>query len=136
MSVPLPLQTRRNWRYTLASGRWVVVVGLVVLIGLGVALAREVVRRSQVQAQIKQMQTDVSAQQRRNEELQGLIGYFQSGAFRDLEARKELNVQVPGEKVIDVQQPAAVARAIPAPQDQTPRTNLVSWWDYLFGDRT
>ena len=50
MSVALPLQTRRTWRYAFSSGRWVVVVGLVVLVGLGVALAREVVRRAQVRS--------------------------------------------------------------------------------------
>lgn len=135
MSLPLPLQTRRSWRYALANGRWVVVVGLVVLVGLGVALAREVVRRQQVRTDIEGIESEIGNLERRNEELEGLIGYFQSDAFRDLEARKELNVQAPGEKVIEVQQPASVAHAVPAPSSQDTRSNLGRWWDYLFGER-
>lgn len=134
MSVPLPLQTRRNWKYALANGRWVVVVGLVVLVGLGIALAREVVRRKQVRDEIAGVQSEIDSLSRRNEELQGLIGYFQSDAFKELEARKELNVQAPGEKVIEVQQPAAVVSSVPAPSSDDTRSNLGRWWDYLFGE--
>ena len=135
MSVPLPLQTRRNWRYAFANGRWVVVVGLVVLIGLGVALAREVVRRRQVHDEISSVQTEIDNLSRRNEELQGLIGYFQSDAFKELEARKELNVQAPGEKVVEVQQPASVVTSVPPPSSDDTRSNLGRWWDYLFGEK-
>ena len=136
MSIPLPLKPKRAWRSWFSAGRWVVLVGIVILTGLGVALSREVMRKTKVRNEISQLEGDIYGLERRNEELRGLIDYFDSDAYKEREARAKLNVQRPGEKVIEVVQPEVRAETIATSSSaQQSATNPTRWWLYLFGAR-
>src|SRR3990170_3032026 len=106
MSVTLPLNAKTSAGRILHGGRWIVFGGLVVIVGLGVALTRDVVRKARIRQEITALEQQIGSLERRNEELAGLIDYFESDTFTEREARAKLNVQRPGEKVIEVQQPS------------------------------
>jgi cell division protein DivIC len=137
MNNPLRQHEKGKLRSFFKSGKWVAVIGIVVLVGLGVALSREVTRKARIQNEVAALEADIYSLERRNEELNGLIDYFQSDAFAEREAREKLNVQKPGEKVIEVQAPVATptqvaAAPTPAP---LPQDNPHRWWVYLFAKR-
>jgi cell division protein DivIC len=137
MSTTLKQTQKGRFRSFFRSGKWIAVVGIILLVGLGVALSREVARKSRINNEVAALEADIYSLERRNEELNGLIDYFQSDAFAEREAREKLNVQKPGEKVIEVQTPevtptqvAAAPAAAPLPDDNPQR-----WWVYLFAKR-
>jgi len=112
-------------------------VGLVILAGLGVVLSREILRRAQIGSEIANLEQDIGQLESRNDDLEGLISYFQSDTFLELEAREKLNVQRPGEKVIEVHQPdvsSSLVGLAPHPVF-VPKNNPERWWVYLFGAR-
>lgn len=133
MSVPLSLKRKRAPQNALAGGRWVVLVGVILLLGIGIALTRDITRKARIHNEIETLNTDISQLERRNEELAGLIEYFQSDQFKEREARSKLNVQLPGEKVIEVEIPDKAAPQVPTPLAQVlPSSNVQKWWVYLF----
>lgn len=135
MSVPLPLQRKRSVKSLVAGGRWVVIVGLVLLVGIGVALARDVARKTRIKHEVANLEQDINDLERKNDELAGLIDYFQSDAFKEREARSKLNVQLPGEKVLEVELPDLPENTAPeAVASVLPGSNVGKWWTYLFSD--
>jgi cell division protein FtsB len=135
VSIPLPLKPKHSWRRWFSTGRWVVLVGIVILVGLGIALSREVMRKTRVRNEIAKLDSDIYSLERRNEELRGLIDYFDSDAYKEREARAKLNVQRPGEKVIEVVQPEVRAEVAATVSSHTNETNLARWWRYFFAPR-
>ncbi|MDP2587466.1 MAG: septum formation initiator family protein [bacterium] len=136
MSIPLSLKRGRSPKKMLAGGRWVAIVGVVLLLGIGVALTRDVARKTRIKHEVATLESDIGSLERRNEELAGLIEYFQSDAFKEREARSKLNVQLPGEKVIEVQLPNRTQPVVPNQVAQAlPNSNVAKWWVYLFAER-
>lgn len=134
MSVPLPLQSKTSLNRVLHGGRWIVIGGLVVIVGIGIALTRDVIRKARIRKEIASLEQQISGLERRNEELAGLIDYFESDTFTEREARAKLNVQKPGEKVIEVQQPSGepTTQVAVAPTVAQPQTNPERWWNFFF----
>lgn len=135
MSLPLPLKPKKNPIEAFKGGRWVVIVGLVILVGLGVALSRDVVRKTRIKQEVSAMEEEIAQLETRNDELSGLIEYFQSETFKEKEAREKLNVQLPGERVFEVQKPEVNTKenlAANTPEQNLPSTNWGRWWVYLF----
>lgn len=136
MSVPLPLKRKRSPKKIFAGGRWVVLVGVVLLLGIGVALTRDVARKTRIRHEVTTLEQDINKLERRNEELAGLIDYFQSDEFEEREARSKLNVQLPGERVFEVEVPQQTTQQVPEQIAQVlPDSNLQRWWLYLFEER-
>jgi cell division protein FtsB len=135
VSIPLPLKPKYSWRRWFSAGRWVVLVGIVILVGLGVALSRQVMLKTRVRNEIAKLDSDIYSLERRNEELRGLIDYFDSDAYKEREARAKLNVQRPGEKVIEVVQPEVRAEVAATVSSHVNETNLARWWRYFFAPR-
>ncbi|MFH0830658.1 MAG: septum formation initiator family protein [Parcubacteria group bacterium] len=136
MSLPLPLKRVRSPKKILAGGRWAVLIGVVLLLGIGVALTRDVARKTRIRHEVTALEQDINKLERRNEELAGLIDYFQSDEFEEREARSKLNVQLPGERVFEVEVPSDPQQNPPQQLAQTlPDSNLQRWWFYLFGER-
>lgn len=137
MSVPFPIKNKTKFTNIFKGGRWVVIVGLVILVGLGVALSRDVIRKTRIRKEVTALENNIGQLERRNEELSGLIEYFQSDTFKNREAREKLNVQIPGERVIEVQQPEVTAEKKAVQQELasiTPKNNWRRWWLYLFAE--
>ncbi len=137
MSVPFSLKSKPTINRVLHGGRWIVLGGLVVIVGLGIALTRDVIRKARIRKEITALEQQIGGLERRNEELAGLIDYFESDTFTEREARAKLNVQRPGEKVIEVQQPSgepttqiAIAEVVTEPQ-----TNPERWWTFFFAEQ-
>ncbi len=136
MSVPLSLKRKRSPKKLLAGGRWVVLVGVVLLLGIGVALTRDITRKARIKNEVSTLNQDIGKLESHNEELSGLIEYFQSDEFKDREARSKLNVQLPGEKVIEVEVPKKTEPTTPkALAEVLPSSNVQNWWTYLFSDQ-
>lgn len=119
----------------------VVVMGTITIF-FAVSIVRELLQGHQVGRQVKSLKTELSKQQLRQEQLQTMIDYLSSPTFQEREARLQLGLKKPGERVVVVPpetdntnnningQVATVAG------DNARPTAPNRWWDYFFGLRT
>jgi len=118
----------------LASGLFIT-VGLAVVVFIGVALGKETYRKYQIQKEIDSLQQEAEKVSEKNQELRQLIEYYQTDAYKELEARKKLGLQKKGEKVVIIKS---------SPENYLNKTgnlesaesknasNLEKWWRYFF----
>ena len=126
---------RKKFRW-LASELFIV-AGLAVIIFLGVAAGKETYRKYQIQKEINSLQREADKINEKNQELGRLIDYFQTDAYKELEARKEFGLQKEGEKVVIIKR---------SPENYIGKTsnfgsgdnedvsNARKWWRYFFKD--
>lgn len=104
---------------------------------------RWVIHNNELNERIKKVGEAVERQENQNRKLALLINYYQTPSFQEVEARRRLGLQLPGEKVFVIEgvdtkkYSGALSRTIYenvelAPAEPTP--NFVKWWQYFFGD--
>ncbi|EKE13972.1 MAG: hypothetical protein ACD_12C00726G0003, partial [uncultured bacterium] len=72
----------------------------------------------------------------RNQELNNLINYLQTDAYKEIQARKQLGLQKEGEVAISIQSDLTKPEISPENSDDDNMTEIKSnprkWWDYFF----
>ncbi len=122
------------------TARSTIIAEIAVLVIIGVALAKEVVHKYQIEHDIAQLQAQAETLQNKNGELQSLITYFESDNYAEEQARLQLGMQRPGESVVTVlgaetDEPSAGGGAALAVNDSTSAasaSNPQRWWDHFF----
>lgn len=133
--------------------RALLAVMLLVMAWFAGAFGKELYQRYQLQREIDKAREEVSNLQKDNDNLAAMIQSFQQTDTLELEARKRLNVQKPGEQVVivvpgseddiaaqkdkntqQVQKPAAAVDDVT--QDETTEDALKrragEWWKFVF----
>ena len=123
----------------LLRSKLVIILELVILVGLSIALGKEVLHKYQVQGEIRELETKISELEHRNVEIGSLINYLESDEYKEEQARLKLGLQKPGESVITVLGASTESETISTESlayniyvsDDT-KTNPQRWWDYFF----
>ncbi len=107
---------------------------LILLALFSVSLFREIMRKVEIQKEIKKLEDQVSQLENRNTELSSLIQYFRTDEYIEMEARTKLGYKKPGETVVVV---ASDTSNLTSPVDQVnnqilSRSNWQIWVDYFF----
>lgn len=121
---------------------WVVLVAGALTVLFLVAIVREVVSGYTIRQQVKRLEQQVGAEQKRQAQLDALISYLSSPTFQEREARLKLGLKKSGERVIVVP-PAGdaangnenVATPSGGPTAVGPTSNPQRWWTFFFGPR-
>ena len=82
--------------------------------------------------QAEVIRAEVAAIEARNEGLREELAYLQSDAFIAAEARRMLNLGLPGEHVLIIP-PGAAAPPAPVEQPGPPRPLIEQWLELFFG---
>jgi cell division protein FtsB len=111
---------------------------LAVLLILGTFLAvqvgREVYSSWSIGREAEQVRAQIAAVEARNEALRQELAYLQSEAYLSAEARRLLNLGLPGEHLVII--PAGAAAPLPPALQVTPprpKPLLEQWLDLFFG---
>ena len=127
--------------------RWrlLLVVNLLVIVFLGLALSREVVRSRSINAQIAQLQAQADELAAQNIDLSQLRTAMQTESYIEREARLKLGMKKPGETVVVVQEGTGADRRVGEIADARDPLDLVldgqekiavanpmKWWYYFF----
>lgn len=116
------------------------VVGLMVLVFFGYLLVKEVQKKYEINHEISDLQKQVNQLGDRNKELNDLISYFGTDAYKELQAREKLNLQKEGEVVValppDQSQLGYSPDAASDQAKQVKQSNPQLWWNYFFAART
>ena len=126
------------------------VSNVIVIILLGVAFGREMVRRSYIDAQIQALQTEVDTLASSNSRLAELQSALQTESFIEREARLKLGLKKPGESVVVIKDQDKTNMQGTVSTDPSDPLNLViddetsspslvnatKWWYYFFDRAT
>gem|GEM_PF-219740 len=125
----------------LLHSKLVVIFELILLVGLGLAVGREMIRRHQIQSQIQSLEDQAVALEKQNAELSDLINVISTPNYQEEQARLKLGMQKPGESVVAVlgvdTEKVTSPSAAQEHSNQTTgdaRSNPQRWLDYFLNE--
>ena len=83
---------------------------------------------------LAQLETEVGELEQQNLDLAQVIKYLRSSDYTETEARKKLNMQKPGEKVVIVPDINELKKQIEIGSGLENKANWVLWLEYFLGD--
>jgi cell division protein FtsL len=112
-------------------------VGIVVAGFISYKAVEQSYRSRQIQQQVTQLQQDAQRIQKDNDALSSKIAYLQTPEFQQRVAKDKLNMQLPDENVVVVNQSPKNDQAVESAPSQTVESddktpNYVKWWNYFF----
>jgi cell division protein FtsB len=122
-----------NFFYRLfSSQRFLAIIGLVFLLLIVFPLAKTYTQRRVVEQEINGVKKEISDFESSNQEMRNMITYLQSDQSLEEQARLNLNLKKPGEKVIVIEEAKTSTSTIDINKNTTPGSNLTKWWHYFF----
>lgn len=109
-------------------------------------LGRSVISNYQLQRQTDVIKTEINRAQVQNKNLENLILYYQSASFQEVEARRELGLKKPGEKIyivsslntdnfnseLDSQVKNVSSSSVDETANNSNTSNPSLWWQFIF----
>lgn len=128
-------KSQSTFKRVLRSRVFTVLV-LVVITLLGTALYRDYTQQQEVRTELDQLEQEITQLKGKKLELAKMIDILETSNYIEQEARKNLGLKKPGERVVSIPEDARpqprVAGA--ATQHIERPTNPVMWFDYFFRD--
>lgn len=116
-------------------------VGLLVTAGaMSLALGREIAQRVSVQQELDRLTKDIAQAEQATKDLEQFLTTLKSPSYQEGQARTELNLQKPGEKVLVIPPTNANLNGsdvngsgLAGSQSSGRTSNYQRWWEYFFG---
>lgn len=122
-----------NFFYRLfSSQRFLAIVGLVFLLFIIFPLARTYTQRRLVENEINGVKKEISDFESTNQELKDMISYLESDQSLEEQARLNLNLKKPGERVIVIEPAKNGSTTDDLNKNTTLESNFLKWWHYFF----
>ena len=119
------------------SSKLFLLLALVLLILIVLAVGKGILRRYQVNREIKALEVEIAKLENNNQELGELIEYLNTDFFAEQEARLKLGLSKEGENVIVVpdNDSSIVSLDIFSNKEYNEKasSNPLKWWQYFFG---
>lgn len=126
------------------GSRVVIFLLLLAFIWLSLVLVKAVYKKYQLDQEISSLKSEIEKTDKKNQELNQLLDYFNSQAFLEKEAKDKLNLKKEGENVVLVQDAVGeqsetsvedvngVSEKTAQPTALVKKNNLVKWWEFFF----
>lgn len=122
-----------NFFYRLiASQRFLAIIGLVFLLLIVFPLAKTYSQKRMIENEINGVKKEISDFEKTNQELKDMIVYLQSDQSLEEQARLNLNLKKPGEKVIVIEEPKISSTTVDKNNTTVSEGNFTKWWHYFF----
>lgn len=114
---------------------------LIIVVFFGYALSRELKQKAEINQQLQALASQADQIKKENMQLQERIAYLNSQDYQKLQAKANLDLQGPGEKVVVItpsptqaQGPSGNVASTPTPPTTNPSLpNWKKWLNYFFG---
>ncbi len=100
-----------------------------VLVLVGLMSGRMYLEKRQVDSEIEKLQSTANEVKRENEDLAGLIKYWNTSEFQEKEAREKLNLKKEGEIVVVLPEQRETVSGETLESEQP---NISKWFNYFF----
>jgi len=101
------------------------------------AVAQAIWQNYSIEREIVSLQKEISALREEKQSWLARIAYYKTDAFKEREARRKLNYQKSGEKVLIIpkeRENESNQGTVGEPtENERSRSNILKWWDFLFG---
>jgi len=122
-----------NFFYRLfSSQRFLAIVGLVFLLLIVFPLAKTYTQRRLVEQEIEGVKKEINEFEKSNKELKEMIVYLESDQSLEEQARLNLNLKKPGEKVIVIDHSKVTTSTDDINKTTSSENNFSKWWHYFF----
>jgi len=111
--------------------------GVFIIVFLGVNLGKEYYRERQIQKEIDSLKNDIESFEKDNYKLSQLVELYKTDEWKEIEARKRLNMKKEGESLIIITEPNdSNGKVLSANIDlDINLPNYVKWWNYFFASK-
>ncbi len=122
-----------NFFYRLfSSQRFLAIVGLVFLLLIVFPLAKTYTQKRLVEKEIEDVKKEISDFESTNTELKDMITYLKSDQSLEEQARLNLNLKKPDEKVIVIEAAKNTSSTNEINKTTVSESNFTKWWRYFF----
>lgn len=128
---------KKNIFSKIISFKLFVFLAVIIIISLSMGVGGEYYRDYQIQKEINSLQKEIDYFEINNYKLSQLAEYFQTDEYKELEARKRLNMKKEGEKVVIIKNSSTGLEQIGIEDELNNRNlpNYMKWWNYFFASR-
>lgn len=130
---------KNNWLNIIFYNPKVIsVLGLAVIILLSFPLTENISKRNRIEDEVTQLKNEIETLESQNKNLDNLIGYLESDEFVEEQARLNLGLKKPGEKIVVIKDEGRVAGASDKKEEDREnslsdkKSNPKKWWNYFF----
>ncbi|MCK5475289.1 MAG: septum formation initiator family protein [Candidatus Pacebacteria bacterium] len=125
---------KKNVFSKIISFKVFIFVAVIVIISLSMGVGGEYYRDYQIQREIDSLQKEIDHFETNNYKLSQLAEYFQTDEYKELEARKRLNMKKDGESVVIIGQLDSDSDELIIEEDDEYKNfpNYIKWWNYFF----
>ncbi|MFA5317887.1 MAG: septum formation initiator family protein [Patescibacteria group bacterium] len=135
------------FKRTILNSKFFTLVVIVIIVLISQPLIKKINQRRDLNREISALEQEVDRIENKNDDLRGLIDYLDSDGFTEKEARLNLDLRKPGEKVAIIkgtennfseQEEVKTIFNVPGldkEQPESPKNNLKKWRDYFFAVR-
>ncbi|MEA2097728.1 MAG: septum formation initiator family protein [Patescibacteria group bacterium] len=111
-----------------------VLTGVLVVVFFGINLGKEYYREHQIQKEINSLQKEIDSLEKNNYKFSQLAEYYETDEYKEVEARKRLNMKKEGEKVVIIKHSSTDLEKIGVGNefDNKNLPNYMKWWNYFF----
>ena len=132
---------RRRIKVNFLSSRWVTIIAFIIIVYAAFGLVKITWQNYQVNQKISSLQDEIKKSDEENFELKNKIDYYKTDAYKERQAREELNLQKPGEIVIVI--PNNSQNEVNTKKKEETKTNeksdyrsnIQKWREYFFGNK-
>lgn len=122
---------------TLLQSRTFSIVLFVLIVFITVSLTKSVLRKNEIQQQIKELEDEIASIESSNTDLNALLEYFNSSEYQEKEARTKLGLRSEGETLLLIPQPEVTPETFDpltesSGQEVVESSNISKWFDYFF----
>jgi cell division protein FtsB len=132
------LKERRNsrgfWLNFFSSQRFLAIVALGLLVAVVLPLARTQNRQRAIDREIEEVKKEIAEYEGKNDDLNQMLSYLQSNSSLEEQARLNMGLKKPGEKVLVIKDDGSQAGAATAGENKGKTSNFAAWVEYFFGD--
>ena len=122
-----------NFFYRLfSSQRFLAIIGLVFLLLIIFPLAKTYTQKKLVENEIDGVKKEISNYESTNADLKDMVTYLQSDQSLEAQARLNLNLKKPGEKVIVIEDQKISTSSDDMNNATQDESNFIKWWHYFF----
>lgn len=126
---------KRTFLERLGSMRFLLIGSLIFLIFISIGLSKEISRRYQINKEIEKIKKEIEDLEKKNQELSSMIDYLSTESFKEMQARKELGFQKPGETAISIQSKEEKGEEVKKEEPEKELSNPKKWWNYFFASK-
>lgn len=133
------LKSKRNINNVLRSKLFLIFC-LTLVVLLSVSVVKEMLRKNEINQEIKVLETEIVSLEDNNQELTNLIDYLNSSSWQEKEVKTRLNLKEAGEEVVFIPQEnknMAYNNILSTEQESTKLArlnNTEKWWNYFFNN--